>query len=809
MNKLFALFFSLFILVLVGCSGGSSSGAETENNQDTSSEEIPDVVYNGPDPTTDDVQNFKINVWDNLSSGERCGACHFEQAPAFVRTDDINAAYAEANSLVDLDVPSDSRLVTKVASGHNCWESVASVCADIITGYINSWAQASGSVSNTIVLSAPALQDVGETKNFPADVADFETTVYPLVNTFCSGCHSEDAPLQQQPFIGSSDVEVAYEVSKSRMDLITPASSRLVTRLRSEFHNCWTEDCLADADAMQQAITDFSDLVPVTAVDPALVISRAMGLQDGIAANSGGRVETNVIGLWDFSTGTGTTAFDKTGIEPALHLTLSGDVSWVGSYGLNIGPGGRAQGLTQDSTKLYDMITATGEYSIEAWVVPGNVSQEGPARIISYSGSNDTRNFMLGQTLYNYDFQARSSTSDANGSPALSTPDADEVLQATLQHVVATFDPIEGRKLYVNGELIASEDAAGGNLNAWDSSFALVLGAEVGGEYAWEGIVRFLAIYNRAMPVEDILNNFDVGVGQRFFVLFNVEQHVSVPEAYIVFEVSQFDDYAYLFSEPFFISLDDEASVGNIHIEGMYLGVNGSEVEIGQAFANLDVDITDETYESGVGQTLSSLGTVVPLQLGASSDLFFLSFDSIGNSSYDRPALPAPTATVPEDLEPAADIGLKNFAEINATLSIVTGVPVTESSVFATYNTLLQQLPTAENMSGFLSSHQMGVTQLAVSYCNAMVTAAGGSLPGRDQLIDDLLANLLASGITGNGGATLTTQPDPDIASAGVTNSVRQELAGLYDQIESTSGTSAAAIATCAAATGSAITLIQ
>ena len=57
--------------------------------------------------------------------------------------------------------------------------------------------------------------------------------------------------------------------------------------------------------------------------------------------------------------------------------------------------------------------------------------------------------------MYNYDFFNRSSKTDANGEPRLSTPDADEVLQATLQHVVATFDPVAGRKIYVNGALVS------------------------------------------------------------------------------------------------------------------------------------------------------------------------------------------------------------------------------------------------------------------------------------------------------------------------------------------------------------------
>ena len=110
------------------------------------------------------------------------------------------------------------------------------------------------------------------------------------------------------------------------------------------------------------------------------------------------------------------------------------------------------------SRKLFDILNEAGEFSIEAWVIPANVTQE-MSRIVSYSMGQNSRNFTLQQTLYNYDFLLRTNAEDASGNPAtslngdpqLSTPDALEALQATLQHVVATYDPVNGRRIYVNG----------------------------------------------------------------------------------------------------------------------------------------------------------------------------------------------------------------------------------------------------------------------------------------------------------------------------------------------------------------------
>ncbi len=181
-------------------------------------------------------------------------------------------------------------------------------------------------------------------------------------------------------------------------------------------------------------------------------------------------------------------------------------------------------------------------------------------RIVSYSASLTNRNFNLGQTMYDYDFFTRSSVSNANGDPQLSTPSADEVLQATLQHVVATFHPASGRRIYVNGELVATDPTPGGTVTNWDTSYAFVLGNEVSNNRMWNGVIRLVAIHNRALTPEQIQQNFDAGVGQKFFLMFGVEHLTNINDSFVVFEAAQFDSYGYLFRKPFFISLDGTAA---------------------------------------------------------------------------------------------------------------------------------------------------------------------------------------------------------------------------------------------------------
>jgi len=717
----------LLALAVAGCGGGASTTQNPPVGQP------PPAVYNGPPPASQDVQAFKLNVWDNLQASNRCGQCHGTggQVPNFVRSDDINLAYQQANGVVDLGNPSASMMVTKVGGGHNCWLAANSACADQLTVWIRNWAGQTLGGSRNIVLQPPPLRDVGASKSFPASSSLFGSTVYPLLMQYCARCHSSGATIPQSLFFAEGDVDVAYAAVRAKINLDTPADSRLVVRLREEFHNCWT-DCGTAANAMQAAVQAFSNGVPLTQVDPTLVLSKALTLYDGTVASGGNRFDNALIALYEFKTGTGTVTYDTSGVEPALNLTLSGPVTWVGGWGIDL-RGGKAQGTTAASRKLHDLIRATGEYSIEAWVAPANVVQE-DAYIVSYSGGPTARNFTLAQTMYNYDYFNRSTTTNGNGAPALSTPAAAEVLQATLQHVVATYSAVNGRRIYVNGALVTGPDpVSAGLLTDWNDTFALVLGNEVSNDRTFQGVLRLVAIHNRVLSQAQIQQNFDAGVGERFYLLFSVAHLINVPQSYLLFEASQFDSYSYLFNKPAFISLDANQDPDQIAIRGVRIGVNGAEARVGQAYIPLSRTVTAAGYEPATGFPLSGIGTVVALDKGPAADEFFLTFEQIGGTTraYVEPT-PDPLPP-PPDSGPSSEIGLRTFAEISASMSAMTGVPATNAAVLATYDRVREQLPTVENIEGFLSSHQIGVAQMAIEYCNELVDDAGlraGFFPG-------------------------------------------------------------------------------
>ncbi len=810
---------------LTGCGAGSAQTAPNPLAQGPSSTA---KSYLGPPPASADVQAFVVNFWNNVSPTDRCGGCHVQgnQSPMFARSDDVNLAYQAAQTIVDLTNPASSLVVAKVGGGHHCWLASNQACADAMTTWIKKWAGvALGSSQATIQLVAPPLQTAGGARSFPDSSQLFASTVYPLLTQYCSRCHSPNAVTPQSPYFAQADVDAAYAAAKPKMNLDTPTLSRFYVRLKYEFHNCWSGNCDAAAAEMLQAIDAFAGQVPVTQIDPNWIVSNALSMYDGVVDNGGTRVETGLVAKYEFKTGTGTIAYDTSGVDPALNLEMTGNVAWVGGWGVQLLGSGELLGTPLASKKLHDMIVTTGEYSVEAWVAPANVTQT-MSYIVSYSGGPTVRNFTLGQTMYNYDSLLRSTTTDANGQPQLSTPSAQQVLQATLQHVVLTYEPVHGRKIYVNGALVSGSDPQqGGSLAQWDDTFALVLGNEVSGDRPWSGVLKMAAIYNRAMPPADVLANFNAGVGERYYLLFNVSSLTALSQTYVMFEVSQYDSYSYLFNKPVFLSLDPATTVSNLPLKGMRIGLNGAEAKVGQAYPTLNTQVSVKGFDPTVSPItsfpLSSVGTTIALEKGPADDQFFLTFEQLGAKTFAH-SDPPPIAPIPVDVPRPSDIGVRTFERVNATLSAITTVPVTNAAVSALFQSLQQALPATDNVQGFVASHQTAIAQLSIQYCDALVSdstlraayfpSVNFGLPpatafdanGRNAVITPLIDQML----------TANSASGKFVGTSPAANTVSGELNALITKLSAsvsadTTGTATVVKASCAAVAGSAAMLLQ
>jgi Concanavalin A-like lectin/glucanases superfamily len=807
------------LAVLTAC---SSSGPATTANPVTAPPTVQ--AYSGPAPENADVQAFKINLWQNIEGADKCGGCHHAggQSPQFARADDINLAYQAANTVVNLTQPDQSEMVKKVAGGHNCWLASPAACGDTLTVWIQNWAGANAVGGTQIQLVAPPSQTVGPSKTFPASSASFASTIWqPLLVPYCSRCHSDNAQTPQAPYFASANPDEAYADAQSKINLDDPAQSRFVIRLATEFHHCWTTSCAADAAAMQAAITAFANGIPTTQVDPSLVVSKQLSLLQGTVASGQNRYDSALIALYQFKTGSGSVAYDTSGVLPGLDLTLTGNVSWVGGWGINIAPGGKAQGSTEASQKLATLIQSTGEFSLEAWIANGNVTQK-DADIISYSGGDTTRNVTLSQQLQQYEAQVRSSKTGENGDPAMLTALANNSAQASLQHVVLTFDPVAGRKLYVNGIFTGDVDAqGGGTLAAWDNTFALVIGAETSSDHPWAGVVRLLAIHDRALTAAQVQQNFTAGVGEKYYLLFDVSTLVNIPKSYIMLTGSELDSYSYLFARPTFINLDPTQKPTNIPIAGIRIGLNGAEVGVGQAYIPLNTTVTAANYSPTAGEILSTVGTAIAVQKGPASDQIFLTFEKIASKTHTVVAPPPPVPPAPVDTAVNPDLGARTFDKLLYTMSDITGVPVTDSGVASTFAGLQQSLPSTESIDAFSASNQQALAQLAIEFCHQLVnnpTLSAKFFPGLDysqpagsyfasQSNVNLVINpLIAKAqIVDGHGVQVASQP----SVAAVTTELNNLIAQLSTGQNGAGRTAAVTTAACAAVLGSAAIVLH
>ena len=833
----------VLVTALAACSTGSN-GPSTVVQQQTSNTSTANA-YTGPAAATADVTAFQINFWQNVRVTNRCGGCHHEggQSPMFARSDDVNLAYQAALPLVDITNPSQSTFVLKVGGGHNCWVADPNACAQTLLTWINNWLGGGSASATSITLVPPPVQSVGSTKTFPADSSGFQQYLWtPILTVYCSNCHTPTSATAQSPYFAQSDPNQAYLAAQAKINLNTPDQSRFYQRLSQDLHHCWATtpggapDCPGSAAIMLTALTNYANSIQAQTIDPSLVVSKATTLEQGTIASGGARFEADLVAKYMFETGTGNIAYDTSGVSPSADLTLNSGVTWAGGWGLTFAAGGKAQASTSSSQKLAQLIQGTGEYSFEAWVNPNNVAQT-EAYIMTYSGSDKTRNATLAQSAVSYEGRTRSSTTDTNGSPPLINAAAENVAQAALQHVVLTYDPVNGQMLYVNGVVTPDKDpAGGGSLASWDSTFALALGSEVTGKEQWTGTIKFAAVHSRALTAQQVLQNFNAGVGQAYFLMFDISAQTGIPQTYIVMKASQYDTYSYLFTNPTFMSLNTSAAPANIPLAGMRIGVNGVIPTAGQSYSTLSTTIGPPAYSASGGQVLSTVGAVIAVDQGPATDMFFLSFDQLGSSThtfveptYTASAPVACTTTTPLPAGAVAcapDFGVATFERINHNMSNLTGIPfATNQTVNTLYQSIQQSMPSQPQIAAFLPSHQTAISQLAGAYCAQLVATpsafstffAGSGFSALNGALNSSASSYFGTG-TGNATA-LASVVGPIVnnvvgptAYPQAATAMTAELNALLLRVptlNSSATVSAATTAACSAALGSAATVVQ
>ncbi|MEX0938100.1 MAG: DUF1592 domain-containing protein [Pirellulales bacterium] len=220
--------------------------------------------------------------------------------------------------------------------------------------------------------------------------------------------------------------------------------------------------------------------------------------------------------MYTFEEGGGSVVRDVSGAGEPVNLSIADTkaVEW-GPEGLTVGRDGASTIIASDSAarRLIEAVKKSNAATLEAWITTADTDQSGPARILTLSDGANSRNFTLGQDSSKYDVRFRSSRTNGNGLPSVSSPGNAVKKRAT--HVVYTRDATGRSKLYIDGE----QQAAGnidGDLSNWDGNFRLALANEFSNDRPWQGTFHQIAVFSRALPPDEIrsrgagLSRFDL-----------------------------------------------------------------------------------------------------------------------------------------------------------------------------------------------------------------------------------------------------------------------------------------------------------
>ncbi|MCH8042337.1 MAG: lamin tail domain-containing protein [Planctomycetes bacterium] len=232
--------------------------------------------------------------------------------------------------------------------------------------------------------------------------------------------------------------------------------------------------------------------------------------QDGVQVNftRRARVGDGLVVLYELEENSGDVVHDTSGFGTPFDLSISNiaAVTWIDG-GLTVDTSTIISSIVP-ATKIYNAITASNAITIEAWIRPASLDLSGPARIVSFSKDKSEQNFMFGQQTDTYVNRLRTTTTNAGGQPALVTPGL--VQTAQLAHVVYTRDADGNARTYVDGVMVASS-LVGGDTSSWNPNFRFALANEITANRPWTGEMHLVAIYSRALSLDETRQNFFAG----------------------------------------------------------------------------------------------------------------------------------------------------------------------------------------------------------------------------------------------------------------------------------------------------------
>lgn len=163
------------------------------------------------------------------------------------------------------------------------------------------------------------------------------------------------------------------------------------------------------------------------------------------------RRRLGAVALYSFYDGAGDTMNDRSEFGEPLNLVGYNVVRVQGKHGLILRDGSVLKS-PQRGEKIVRAVQETSQLAVEVWMRPANLTQTGPARIVSLSCNPVWRNFTLGQQGSGIDFRVRTPLTGLNGSWINLT--AKSVLKDTERHHIVAQFHTGVERLYMDGRVV-------------------------------------------------------------------------------------------------------------------------------------------------------------------------------------------------------------------------------------------------------------------------------------------------------------------------------------------------------------------
>lgn len=190
------------------------------------------------------------------------------------------------------------------------------------------------------------------------------------------------------------------------------------------------------------------------------------------------------------------------GLGPGTHLEARGKAHLAPDGSMELSGGGiTVQGVDE---QLLAQCRQSNQLTIEALITPGNVTQGGPARIVSFSTDPYRRNVTLGQEKDRFVLRLRTPQTGENGMKPQTTLCA--ARPGVAQHLVIAYSP--GRLVcYLDGTRVLDTDTVRGDFSNWGPQH-LLFGDEWADKRDWAGRLSAVAIHSRVVGAEEAALRF-------------------------------------------------------------------------------------------------------------------------------------------------------------------------------------------------------------------------------------------------------------------------------------------------------------